>query len=107
DLDHHFTHGAFGCDHYDRNQLGPIARERALQACGRDFPPERIVVIGDTPKDIACARALGARVIAVATGAATRKELEAAGPDAILDDLSDTEGVLIALAELIRGTGSR
>lgn len=107
DLDHHFTHGAFGCDHHDRNQLGPIARDRALQACGRDFPPERIVVIGDTPKDIACARALGARVIAVATGAATRMELEAAGPDALLDDFSDTERVLIALAELIRSAGRR
>lgn len=101
-LDHFFTHGAFGCDHHDRNQLGPIARQRAVHACGEDFPPERIVVIGDTPKDIACARALGARVVAVATGASTRPELEEAAPDILLDDLSGTDEVLSSLEALFR-----
>lgn len=101
-LDRHFSHGAFGCDHHDRNKLGPIARERARQACGVDFPPERIIVLGDTPKDVACARALGARVIAVATGAATRQSLELASPDILMDDFSDTPAVLTVL-EALRG----
>ncbi len=54
-------------------KLGPIARDRAVGIFGEDFAPEHIVVIGDTPRDIACARAFGAKVLAVATGAATRE----------------------------------
>ncbi len=67
-LDHHFAFGAYGCDHHDRNQLGPLAIERAARHAGRSFSPEETLIIGDTPKDIACARALGARCLAVATG---------------------------------------
>jgi phosphoglycolate phosphatase len=55
--------GAFGSDAEDRELLPPIARARA-----GDWPRERTVVIGDTPRDIACARADGLRVVAVATG---------------------------------------
>ena len=90
-LDHHFTPeaGAYGDDHYDRNELGPIARHRASGIFGEDFAPEHIVVIGDTPRDIACARAFGAKVLAVATGAATREELERGEPDALLESLAD------------------
>ena len=96
----HFSVGAFGDDHHDRNALGPIARERAVSVFGRDFLPVDIAVIGDTPKDIACARAFGARVIAVASGAATRAELEAMEPDVLLDDLSDCDEVVKAIASL-------
>lgn len=90
-LDHHFTPeaGAYGDDHHDRNELGPIARHRASGIFGEDFAPEHIVVIGDTPRDIACARAFGAKVLAVATGAATREELERGEPDALLESLAD------------------
>ncbi len=83
-IDQHFSVGAYGDDHHDRNALGPIARERAVSAFGRDFLPADIAVIGDTPKDIACARAFGARVVAVASGAATRSELEVMSPDVLL-----------------------
>lgn len=90
-LDHHFTPeaGAYGDDHHDRNELGPIARHRASGIFGEDFAPEHIVVIGDTTRDIACARAFGAKVLAVATGAATREELERGEPDALLESLAD------------------
>ena len=58
---------------------------------------ERPVVIGDTPDDIACARAAGARAIAVATGSFSLDQLTAAGGDVVLADLSDTAAVLAAI----------
>ena len=72
----------------------PIARERAI---GHGLPEDacaRVVVIGDTPHDVACARAGGARSIGVATGGHSRDELVRAGADAALDDLSDTKAIL-------------
>ena len=70
--------GAFGSDAEDRERLPPIARARA-----GDWPRERTVVIGDTPRDIACARADGLRVIAVATGPFAVEAL--ADADAVAD----------------------
>lgn len=70
-IGHHFHdgQGAYGSDHADRNALPAIARARAgRRACGRAYPRDRTVVIGDTPLDIACARADGVAVIAIATG---------------------------------------
>jgi phosphoglycolate phosphatase-like HAD superfamily hydrolase len=63
----HFGAGGFGSDSEDRAALPPIARRRAGEV-GRPYPRERTVVIGDTPRDIACARADGLRCLAVATG---------------------------------------
>ena len=107
ELDSYFSWGAFGCDHPDRNALGPIARERARQNSGHDFPPERIIVIGDTPKDISCARALGGRVVAVATGGHSRAELEQAAPDILLDNLMDHEDLIRGITSLLGGTSSQ
>ena len=90
----YFSFGAFSDDAADRNHLVPIARERAI---GHGLPEgagARVVVIGDTPHDVACARAGGARSIGVATGGHSRDELIRAGADAALDDLSDTEAIL-------------
>lgn len=85
----HFGFGGFGDDHFDRDD---VARE-ALAAVRRHVHPEvngdRIWVIGDTPLDVRCARAIGARVVAVATGIHTLEELAVAGPDLALQDLSD------------------
>jgi phosphoglycolate phosphatase len=92
-----FDIGAFGSDHPDRSCLVPIARERARQRLGSEMRPEDVVVVGDTPRDIACARAGGAHVVGVATGYFKREELEAYAPDAVLDDLSDTEAVVRTL----------
>ena len=88
-LDHHFAFGAYGCDHADRNLLGPVALERAAAHAGRSFAPEETLIIGDTPKDIACARALGARCIAVATGSIPAEGLQEA--DHVLDSLEQRE----------------
>ena len=96
-IDHYFSFGAFGNDHHDRNQLGPIAIERAREKTGREFTGNDVIVIGDTPRDIACARACGASVIAVATGTACRETLAQCEPDELFDDLSDTDKLLSAL----------
>jgi len=100
-IEGHFGFGAFGDDDADRNALGPIAMERARLATGRPIAVERTVVVGDTPKDIACARACGARVVAVATGTCSRETLAAARPDALLDDFSDPECFFAALERLM------
>ena len=83
--------GGFGSDHHARAELPPIARRRA-----GDWPRERTVVIGDTPRDIACARADGVRVVAVATGPFTLEAL--ADADAVVDDARALLPVLEDLA---------
>lgn len=87
--------GAFGSDSEDRADLPEIARRRAGRAWngGAPWPRERTVVVGDTPRDIACARADGVAVIAVATGPFAADALGAA--DAVLEDL---RGLAEALA---------
>lgn len=86
-LAHYFQFGAYGSDHEDRNQLGPIALQRAALHAGRNFTAEETWVIGDTPKDIACAHAIGARCLAVATGRFSAAELEAYGADRVVESL--------------------
>ncbi|RPJ32534.1 MAG: HAD family hydrolase [Verrucomicrobiaceae bacterium] len=88
----YFPFGAYGCDHPDRNRLGPIALERAAAHAGRAFAPEETWIIGDTPKDIACARAIGARCLAVATGRFSVAELEAHGADRVVETLDQAAG---------------
>ena len=89
-----FDIGAYGSDHYDRTCLVPIVMTRVKARTGVAPEAQDIVIVGDTPRDIACARAGGVRVIAVATGNFKHDELAAHQPDAILDDLSDTEAVV-------------
>ena len=84
-----FPFGAYGSDHADRNLLGPIAIERAAAHSGRWFSAEEIWVIGDTPKDIACAKAIGAKCLAVATGRFSSDELRDFGADKVVDTLHD------------------
>ena len=88
-IEHHFSFGAYGDDHWDRNELGPIALARALEFSGREFPPHETLVIGDTPKDIACAHAFGARCLAVATGTFDEEALQKAGADEVVSSLQD------------------
>ena len=93
----YFEWGAFSDDSPDRNALVPIACRRAETY---DIPAEaieRVIVIGDTPHDIECARVAGARSIAVATGGFTVEQLKEFGADEVLKDLSDTEAVLSLL----------
>ncbi len=91
---HHFTDGAFGDDAEDRNLLGPVALERMRQKTGISYAADQVIVIGDTPKDVACARAFGARCIAVATGAFSSEQLRSHQPWQCLEDFTDLEAVL-------------
>ena len=94
---HFFEFGAFADDHQDRNQLGPFARARANEKHGHEFLASEIDVIGDTPRDIACGKALGARTIAVATGTWSREQLARHHPDFLIDDLSDVDRLINTL----------
>jgi phosphoglycolate phosphatase len=89
DLWRRFAFGAFGDHHLDRRALLPVAIDRAL-ARGLAAAPERIVVIGDTPLDVDCARTHGARALAVATGQYQPDALEATGAHLVVPTLADT-----------------
>lgn len=93
DLWKRFAFGAFGDDHVDRRALVPVALARATRAGVAAPPPCRVVVIGDTPLDVDCAKAHGARAVAVATGPYDRSMLAAAGADLVVDTLTDAHGV--------------
>ncbi len=95
-----FLFGAYGSDAEDRNLLVPIARKRAYEATGIHFPARLTVVVGDAEADISCARAGGARAVAVATGGTPRHVLAALNPDALLHSLADPH----ALAAILDGT---
>ena len=96
-IGHHFSFGSYGDDHHDRDALGPIAIQRASAATGKSFSSRQVYVIGDTAKDISCARAAGAQAVAVATGSIPHAELEAHAPDLLFEDLADTAAVLQSL----------
>jgi phosphoglycolate phosphatase-like HAD superfamily hydrolase len=95
-----FAFGAFGEEAADRNALACVAVARAGERLG--LGPRDCVVIGDTEHDIACARASGAWVIAVATGLTPLDQLARHAPDLALADLTDTSAVL----DFVRGLPS-
>jgi phosphoglycolate phosphatase-like HAD superfamily hydrolase len=86
---HYFPLGAFADDSEVRNELGPHALRRAHAHWGVEFSPARVWIVGDTPHDIACARAIGARVLAVASGASSTADLARHAPDALMESLDD------------------
>ena len=88
----YFPFGAFADDALERNALGPVALRRAQEfRAGVEFDAARDAwIIGDTPKDIACARAFGARVLSVATGRHRMEQLAPHAPDFVQLDLSQT-----------------
>jgi phosphoglycolate phosphatase-like HAD superfamily hydrolase len=94
DLWKYFPFGAFGGDSPSRNDLVPIAIQRARDAGLADVQPSRVIVIGDTPNDVECARVVGAVPVAVATGSYSVEQLREAGADIVFDDLSDTQAFL-------------
>ena len=93
-LHNHFILGAFGQEHADRNQIASLALARARQKLQPGQQIAHRFLIGDTPSDIAAARALGARCIAVTTGSHSREALEDAGADIVLNDLGNVSEVL-------------
>lgn len=92
-----FAVGAYGSDSYKRSDLPAIAAERAAKKTGRRFTGADIMIVGDTPDDIACGRPMGARVLAVATGFFDTAALRAAGAAFVFENLSDTDAVLDTL----------
>jgi phosphoglycolate phosphatase len=92
-----FHVGAYGSDAADRPQLPAIAAERAARLMGRRPQGDDIVILGDTPADMTCGQAIGARAIGVATGAYSVGELTEAGAFKAFDDFSDLEAVAAAI----------
>ena len=89
-----FRVNAFGSDHAHRPALPAVAQRRARDLLGLDLEGDEVIVIGDTPADIECARSIGARTIAVATGHYDVSALAAHQPTAVFSDLSDTDAVV-------------
>lgn len=93
-LNRYFPVGAFGSDSEDRNLLLPIAVQR-LRACESiSVSHQQCVVIGDTPRDVECARIYGASSIAVATGPYSLSELKKTQADLVLADLANTKQIV-------------
>ncbi len=95
ELDHHFHFGGYGDEHADRDD---VARQALVAAhshsAAQPINTNHLWVIGDTPADVQCGRAIGARVIAVATGIHSREDLQPTQPDHLFDDLHDVAAVL-------------
>jgi len=95
-----FQINAFAEDGPDRRSLPPVAMRRFRERHGRDMPPSRTVIIGDTPHDVDCAHASGCHAVAVATGDFPRRELTEHRPALALETLEDTDGFLRWLRSL-------
>jgi phosphoglycolate phosphatase-like HAD superfamily hydrolase len=96
-LEPYFRFGAFGDDHEDRAVLAQIALDKARALLGRPIGGAQTTVVGDTPRDVECARAIGARVVVVATGQVDRAELTASEPDVLLDSFENHDAALRAM----------
>jgi phosphoglycolate phosphatase-like HAD superfamily hydrolase len=96
-----FAFGAFADDHEHRDQIAAVAHRRGSELFGRPLRGEEVLVIGDTPLDIRCGRAIGAKVLAVATGGALMEELLEHKPDWAVADLSEIDP-----AHVLSGNGS-
>ena len=95
-LDHYFNLGAFGCQHADRNRLPELARSDAGRH-GHEFRANQLVIIGDTPRDIACAQYAGAKCVAVSTGGYSREQLSKDNPDLLLTSLAGAGELIVSL----------
>jgi phosphoglycolate phosphatase-like HAD superfamily hydrolase len=84
-----FAFGGFGCDAEDRAELLRVGAARGAERLEARLSDCRVVVIGDTPRDIAAAKAIGAEVVAVATGPFSVGELAACEPTAVVPSLAD------------------
>jgi phosphoglycolate phosphatase-like HAD superfamily hydrolase len=86
-----FKFGAFGNDHENRNQLAAIARQRGARRLGRDLAGDEILVIGDTSLDIACAKAIDAKSLAVASGGHSLEQLQSHQPTWAVESLCEVD----------------
>ncbi len=83
-----FVTGGFGDDHENRDEIARVARQRGCGLLGQDLRGDQVLVVGDTPLDIRCGRAIGARVLAVATGGASLETLQHHQPEWAVRDLT-------------------
>lgn len=97
DLHEYFTFGAFGDEGPEREKLPAIAIERAWEESRRRFEGDDVIIIGDTPHDVACGAHLSVRTVMVTTGSYDAAALHDAGADVVLPDLTSREDVLEAL----------
>ena len=94
-----FRVNAFGSDHEHRPELPAVAQRRAADVLGRELTGDAIYVIGDTPADIQCGEAIGARAIGVATGHYSVDDLQQHEPYAVFGSLADTDAVLRVIVD--------
>lgn len=97
DLMHYFEFGGFGDHHPIRDDVAREAKKQAEAFAGQSIDPESVWVIGDTPNDIRCAKAIGARVLAVGTGGIDLDVLHSHEPDVLKDDLANEEEIISIL----------
>ena len=97
-LDHYFAFGGFGDREIKREDIVAEGLREATSSLGRYVDKDKCLIIGDTPRDVACARAHGIKVLIVTTGFASPKSLLAADPDYLVDDLSDREQIMQILS---------
>ena len=93
----HFRTGGFADDHEDRNQIAKVARERGAKFLRRKLSGDEILVIGDTPRDVECGRAIGAKTLAVATGMYPIEKLRAEKADWTVDTLEQISAAQLCL----------
>ncbi len=93
-----FPIGAYGSDHENRNYLLPIAVERFQKTYRRKINFHQCIIIGDTPRDVECAKIYGAKAVAVATGPYSETELLKTKADVVVKDLSHIDWILPILS---------
>lgn len=96
-IDHHFQFGGYGDVHSDRDDVARAALKATIEHLKSDISPDQVWVIGDTPSDVKCGRAIGAKVLAVSTGMFSTEELAACHPDLLVEDFSDLDKMLACL----------
>ena len=101
DINHYFPFGAFADDGTSRNELPQVAVDKAYQLTGKKFSEQNIIIIGDTEHDIACARVLNAKSIAVATGTYSSEELNKHNPHILYENLTATD---IVVSEILQSS---
>ncbi len=90
-LDARFTFGGFGCDHEERARLIEAGARRGAERLGVARAACRVVVVGDTPRDVEAAHAIGATCVAVATGGYDVASLREAGASVVVEELRVSE----------------
>ncbi len=101
DINHYFSFGAFADDAASRNELPQVAVDKAYQLTGKKFSEQNIIIIGDTEHDIACARVVNAKSIAVATGTYSSEELKKHNPHILYENLTATD---IVISEILQSS---